>query len=214
MAFSQDPQGSGPLGDSVPTPRPGAPIQDSVPTPVPLPNGTIGTAEDLRNWPVAPTAPSFGSADVNQNPAYLAFLRGAGMSESTARAQVMRQRNALQAQLEAQRPVWAQTLTQGLEKVANNASARGVGRSSNRIANQNLVQQDVNRQQAAYEGNIANQQQQLSDQLQSTLLDIQRRRAEAAAQAQQEEYQNQLANYSNNLTNYYLQTLLQGGSIG
>jgi hypothetical protein len=201
--------------DSVPTPRPGAPIAgDSVPTPVPLPNGTIGTADQLKNWPVEPQAPTYGNADPNQNPSYLAFLRSMGMNESQVKAQVARQQGALQAQLEAQRPVWAQTLTQGLEGVMNNAAGRGTVRSSNRLMNQALTTQGVNRQQAAYEGNIANQQQSLSDQLQSTLLNLQRQKAEQAAQAQQAAYQENVGKYQNDLTNYYLQTLLQGGANG
>lgn len=201
-----------PNEQSVPTPRPGPP-QDSVATPVPLPDGTLGTSADLKNYPVMPQAPTYGAGDPNKNPSYLAFLRSMGMNEAQVKAQVARQQGALQSQLEAQRPIWAQTLQQSLRGVLNNAAGRGTVRSSNRLMGQTLVQQGVNRQQAAFEGDIAGKQQGLSDQLQSTLLGLQRQKAEQAAAAQQEAYKEQVGQYQNDLTNYYLQTILQGGKV-
>lgn len=181
-----------PSPDSVPTPRPGAPIEQAP-------------------QPAMPAAPSWASADPNQDLSYQAFLRGAGMSEAQARSSAARQKTQLQAQLEAQRPVWAQSLQQGLQGALNNAAARGVNRSSNRIANQNLVEQGVNSQRAQAEANTANQIGNIDLGLQSTLAELANRRAEQNLAAQQRQYVQQQQDYENQLANYYLQQLLNGG---
>lgn len=161
-----------------------------------------------------PQAPSWEQADPNQNLSYLAFLRGAGMSESQARAGAARQKSQLQAQLEAQRPVWAQNLQQGLSRVLNNAAARGTVRGSNRIQGQNLVQQAIDRQRAAAESQTANQIGDIDLGLQSTLASLANQRAEAALNAQQQVYGQNQQDYQDQLANYYLQQLLAGGQNG
>lgn len=160
--------------------------------------------------PAAPTAPSLNGVDPSQSPTYLAFLRGAGLSEAQMRASVARQRAGLQSQLEAQRPIWAQNLEQSLGRVLTNAAGRGTVRSGNRLKNQDLAQQDVQRQQAAFEGNIASQQAGLQDTLQEKLLDLGRQRSEAGLSATQDVFSDQVSEYQNNLTNYYLQQLING----
>lgn len=177
----------------------------------PVPNDSVATPR-LIPMP-APAAPGIGAADPNQSPAYLAFLRGAGLSEAQARASVARQRAGLQGQLEAQRPIWAQNMEQSLSRVLNNAASRGTVRSGNRLQGQALAQQDVQRQQASFEGNIANQQSGLQDQLQERLLDLARQREEQKLGAQQDVYSSQVKDYQNNLTNFYLQQILNGGGV-
>jgi hypothetical protein len=134
-------------------------------------------------------------------------MRSAGFNDAQINANSARQKSQLQAQLEAQRPVWAQTLQQGLSGVLNNAAGRGTVRSSNRLQGQNQVQQNVNKAQAAYEGNIANQLGNIDAQTQASLLDLQRQRAEQQLAAQQNVYQSNLGDYQNSLTNYYLSQL-------
>lgn len=179
---------------SVATPKPtGVPVGPSVPTPTPQ-----------------PLAPSFSGADPNQSPAYLAFLRGAGLSEAQIKASIARQKAGLQSQLEAQRPVWAQSLEQALNNVLVNAAGRGTVRSGNRLNNQALAQQDIQGKQAAFEGNIASQQANLQDTLQEKLLELARQREESRLGAQQDVFSQQAKDYQNNLTNYYLQQLING----
>lgn len=178
--------------DSVGTQQPGVPA--SVPSVAPA---------------SAPTAPSWGSSDPTQSPQYLSFLRSAGFSDAQINANSAKQKTQLQAQLEAQRPIWAQTLQQGLSGVLNNSAGRGTVRSSNRLQGQNQVQQNVSRAQAGYEGDIANQIGNIDAQTQASLASLQQQRAEQALSAQQQVYQSNLSDYQNTLTNQYYNKLLQ-----
>lgn len=156
----------------------------------------------------SPSAPSYGGADPNQDPSYLAFLRGMGFNQSQIQSQTAKQKAGLQSQLEAQKPYWAQQITQGVRGVLNNAAGRGTVRGSNRIAGQNQATQNVNKAQADYETGVANQQGALDDNAATQLAQLQQQQAEAQISAQNNVYNNELGNYQNNLQNYYLQQLL------
>lgn len=161
--------------------------------------------------PATPAAPSWDSADPYDSPSYRAFLRSAGLDSSQTQAQISRSKSLLGAQLEAQRPVWAQALVQGVRGDLDNAAGRGTVRSSNRIENQNQTQTDIGRQQASYETNIANQLGNLDLQSQQAVQQLQQQQAEQALAAQNSVYQNQATQYQDELSQYYLQQLLAGG---
>lgn len=158
----------------------------------------------------APSAPSWAGADPNTNPSYQTFLAGAGFNQSQIQAAGSQQSAALQAQLEAQRPYWAQTLQQGVRGALDNAAGRGTVRGSNRIGDQNAVEQNVNQQQAAYEQGIAGQQAGIQSNTANQLAQAQQAQAQQAISAQNDVYNNQLTNYQNELQNYYLNKLLGG----
>jgi hypothetical protein len=156
----------------------------------------------------APSAPSWTSANPNQDPAYLAFLRGAGFNQSQIQAQTAKQKAGLQAQLEAQKPYWAQQIQTGVRNALDNAANRGTTRGSNRIENQNQATTAVNQAQASYETNVANQQAGLDASSATQLAQLQQQQAEQTLQAQNNVYNSQLGQYQSDLQNYYLNQLL------
>lgn len=157
--------------------------------------------------PTAPTAPSFSGSDPNQDPSYLAFLRGAGFSQSQIQAQTAQQNAGLQAQINAQKPYWAQQIQTGVRSALDNAAGRGVAEGSNRIQDQNSATSAVNKAQADYETGIANQIAGNNTSEAGQLAQLQQQQADQALTAQQNVYNSNATNYQSQLENYYAQLL-------
>lgn len=150
----------------------------------------------------------------NMNPytdlGYNSFLRGMGLNQSQIQSQVARQKEGLSAQLEAQRPVWADALSRGIRNIGGNAEASGVYKSGQRLQNQNEFQVDQSRAQNAYESGIRGQQADLGAQLQAQMQDLARQQAEQELSARQRLSQESLSNQVNPLLTEFIRSQLQG----
>lgn len=191
MAFSQDPQGS--QLQSTPTPA----TAPAPPSPVTAPTQSYST-------------PKLADQNPYTDLSYNSFLRGYGLDQQQIQADAARRKAGLQSQIDAQRPVWADRLTEGLKNVGDSAENAGLFRSGQRLQGQAQYQRDQGRQQADFEGGLYGQQQDSAANAQLQLMDLARQRAEQELVARQRLAQQAATNYSDPAFSQILQSMLQG----
>lgn len=153
-------------------------------------------------------APQLSDQNPALDPEYDSFLRGMGLNAAQINANKARQTSALDAQLQAQRPQWADTLTQGLKNIAGNAESNGVYGSGKRLDDQNEFQVGQERAQQNYESGVNNQIGDLNANADSQLLGLAQQNAEQQLAARQRLAQSQMANNSNPVIQNFLQAML------
>lgn len=131
----------------------------------------------------APTLTTYANANPNTDLNYNAFLRGYGMDSAQAQAQAARSSAQLNAQYQAQQPIFEQQLQDGLTDSLEGQANRGNARSSARLLSQDKVQSSVANQQAAFAAGINDKQANVSASLQDSLMSLGRQKSEAEQQA-------------------------------
>lgn len=156
------------------------------------------------------SAPNLNSLNPYADLGYQSFLRGYGLQQNQINGMIGRQRQDAEAQIQAQRPVWADALSRGLRNIGGNAEASGVFQSGQRLQNQNEFQVDQSRAQSGFESGIRGQVDNAAAQGQAQLLDLARQRAEQELAARQRLATTSIQSGSNPILAEYLSALLQG----
>lgn len=156
---------------------------DSVATPIPGAAGPASQSDLIQQYmnemvqqlssPSQYTAASIAQQNPSLDPMFLSFLRGRGASDAQARAQMDRQNATIEAQLNAQRPVWEEQTQSALKNIGYGAAGRGMYNSSERLDTQAKAQSDINRQKSMYEQGIKNQEMNNADAYQANLANLQ-----------------------------------------
>lgn len=157
------------------------------------------------------SAPDLKSMNPYTDLGYNSFLRGFGLQQNQINSTVARQKAGLEAQLQAQRPAWADSLARGLRNIGGAAEASGVFRSGQRLQNQGEFQVDQSRAQNNYEAGIRGQEGDLQAQAQAQLFDLARQKAEQELSARQRLAADSVQNGTNPMLAEYLNSLINQG---
>lgn len=135
-----------------------------------------------------PGAGSFnGISSINpyEDPAFGAYMRGAGVNEANLRAEVALRQNRLGQQLQSQQPVFAEQLSNGMRSIGDSAEGNGTFNGGRRIADQTQFSGDVARGRLGFQNDISNQQDDLGRQLATQVAALHQGAAEQALNARQ-----------------------------
>lgn len=133
------------------------------------------------------------------------------MQNDMINANVNRDKANLESQIQAQRPVWADTLAQGLKQIGNTNEENGVYNSGQRLNQQDQYQVGQSRAQANYENGVRNQEANLVANAQQQLTANAQQNAEQQLAAQQRVAQDQM---SSNPVYGQIMSQLLGSMIG
>ena len=131
--------------------------------------------------PVAPSqgAPAPPAQSAAADPAYLAYLRGAGVEESEIQNILGTRVGALVRQLGRELPAYADKRDRAVEGAGMAAESRGLFRSGARMTQQNRAGMDVDRERMNFEASIRDQ---IAELYGTSALDIARLRRDLAEQ--------------------------------
>lgn len=150
-------------------------VQGSSPAPAPKP------AQRPVAAPVAPSqgAPAPAANSAAADPAYLAYLRGAGVEEAEIQNVLGTRVGALVRQLGRELPAYADKRERAIEGAGIAAEGRGFFRSGARMTQQNRAGMDVDRERMNFEASIRDQ---IAELYGTSALDIARLRRDLAEQ--------------------------------
>lgn len=114
------------------------------------------------------------------DPAYLAFMRGAGYSESETLADAARQQSQLRRQMARVLPSYADELRIGQNAIGDQYQTSGLFRGGARMGHQVDQAVDVNRRQQNYVAGINDQIANSQSDAMRNIADLRRRAAEQA----------------------------------
>lgn len=120
-----------------------------------------------------------------QDPAYLAFMRGAGYDESEILANLARRQSQLNAQYTRAQPGYQDQMRQAVAGVQDDFTGRGLGRSGASAVHTIDAANVVRRQQADFNAGIADQRSDLQADSMTQIASLRRQAQEQAITARQ-----------------------------